>query len=97
MSMSSETTFSHQDGFPLQPSYDMEFVYPPGMDPESIRQMSVVQAEQAENEGGLTTAQIIAIQSQDIDYIDERLAEYQAIIQHLQGHKFYNKTLLLNA
>lgn len=32
---------------------------------------------------GPSTAEIIANQSQD--YVDEKLAEYQAIIQHLQG------------
>jgi hypothetical protein len=84
MSMS-EGNFPNQDGFSLQPSYDMEFVYPPGMDPETLRRQMSIQSEHADENGGLTTAQIIAIQSQDIDYIDERLAEYQAIIQHLQG------------
>jgi len=84
MSPSSDGDFQ-QDGFSLQPSYDMEFVYPPGMDADILRRQMSVQSDHADNEGGLTTAQIIAIQSQDIDYIDERLAEYQAIIQHLQG------------
>lgn len=73
--------------FSLQPSFDVEIVYPPGIDPEAYmrqcRQASMPSQEDDEN--GLSTAQIIAAQSQD--YVDERLAEYQATIQHLQGHK----------
>jgi len=38
---------------------------------------------QDEEEVGPSTADIIASQSQD--YVDERLAEYQATIQLLQG------------
>ena len=72
------------DDVRLQPSYDVEFVYPPGMEPTNFqqRQTSVAFSEDADD-GGPTTAEIIAAQSQD--YVDERLAEYQATIQHLQG------------
>ncbi|CAL8111858.1 unnamed protein product [Orchesella dallaii] len=82
--------FQHQDNvmsspeiFDLQPSYDVEFVYPPGMDPDAARRRMTPQISQHDDEeGGPTTAEIIAAQSQD--YVDERLAEYQATIQHLQ-------------
>lgn len=42
--------------------------------------------EPDEEESGPSTAEIIANQSQD--YIDERLAEYQATIYLLQGKSF---------
>lgn len=74
------------DIFNLQPSYDVEFVYPAGMDPDAfIRRRMTPQMSVDDDEGGPTTAEIIAAQSQD--YVDERLAEYQATIQHLQGSK----------
>lgn len=73
--------------FDLQPSYDVEFVYPPGMDPEAVRRRMTPQMSMDDGEDGPTTAQIIAAQSQD--YVDERLAEYQATIQHLQGFLFF--------
>lgn len=38
-------------------------------------------------DGGMSTADIIANQSQD--YIDEKLAEYQNTILQLQGKTFY--------
>ncbi|KAK9507408.1 hypothetical protein O3M35_007269 [Rhynocoris fuscipes] len=41
------------------------------------------QQEQMPNQDGRSTADIIAAQSQD--YIDEKLAEYQATIYQLQG------------
>ncbi|CAL1689810.1 unnamed protein product [Lasius platythorax] len=44
-----------------------------------------------EESSGPSTAEIIASQSQD--YVDEKLAEYQATIQQLQG-KFYEVSLL---
>lgn len=69
--------------FDLQPSYDVEFVYPAGMDPDAVRRRMTPQMSMDDGEDGPTTAEIIAAQSQD--YVDERLAEYQATIQHLQG------------
>ncbi len=71
----------------------MELVYPVGMEQEttttttythSIMSMSAIQTQESVDEGP-STAQIIAAQSQD--YVDERLAEYQATIQHLQGRE----------
>lgn len=44
-----------------------------------------------ENDGGPSTADIIANQSQD--YVDERLAEYQATIYLLQGTHFNNGSM----
>jgi hypothetical protein len=68
--------------FSMQPSFDVEFVYPPGMEP-LMRQATQTSIAQDDDENGPSTADIIAAQSQD--YVDERLAEYQATIQHLQG------------
>ena len=61
----------------------MEYVYPPGMDPHGFSETQSMATEDDGSEG-LTTAEIIASQSQD--YIDEKLAEYQATIQYLQGN-----------
>ena len=76
--------FSPEMFYQMQPSYDMEYVYPPGMEPH--HGFSETQSMTTEDDGndGLTTAEIIASQSQD--YIDEKLAEYQATIQYLQGN-----------
>lgn len=64
----------------------MEFVYPSGMDPDSIRRHHAMSIPQESVDDGPSTADIIAAQSQD--YVDERLAEYQATIQHLQGNYY---------
>lgn len=61
----------------------MEFVYPSGMEETQIRRSAAMTIPQESVDEGPSTAQIIAAQSQD--YVDERLAEYQATIQHLQG------------
>ncbi|CAG7726205.1 unnamed protein product [Allacma fusca] len=83
--------FSPEMFYPLQPSYDMEYVYPPGIDPicyseshmsSSSRTTIVTEEEMID---GMTTAEIIASQSQD--YIDEKLAEYQLTIQYLQDEQ----------
>lgn len=46
-----------------------------------------------EESSGPSTAEIIASQSQD--YIDEKLAEYQATIQQLQGEKTFALNLII--
>ena len=71
----------------MQPSYDMEYVYPPGMEPHAYSDTHSMMTEDDGNDG-LTTAEIIASQSQD--YIDEKLAEYQATIQYLQGNASFD-------
>lgn len=68
------------------PSYDMELVYPPGIY-YAETETTTMSAREDTWEQGLTTAQIIAAQSQD--YVDEKLAEYQATIYHLQGTMSY--------
>lgn len=45
--------------------------------------------QQMTNQEGRTTADIIAAQSQD--YVDEKLAEYQATIYQLQGKSVFAK------
>jgi len=76
----------------MKPSYDMELVYPPGAYSElHTIKMSSTEEYWEESGNGLTTAEIIAAQSQD--YIDEKLAEYQATIQHLQGKKLTKQFL----
>lgn len=47
--------------------------------------------EHPEDHDGPSTADIIANQSQD--YVDEKLAEYQATIQQLQGKIFFSSIL----
>lgn len=46
-----------------------------------------------DDESGPSTAEIIASQSQD--YVDEKLAEYQATIHQLQGESKINFKLLV--
>lgn len=61
------------------PSRDYEYVGVPLEPPPLPRNYEV----EDEEDSGPTTAEIIANQSQD--YIDEKLAEYQATIYMLQG------------
>lgn len=66
----------------VHPTRDYEFVGVP-LEPPPLPQ----NYEPDEEEQGPSTAEIIANQSQD--YIDEKLAEYQATILQLQGESFY--------
>lgn len=62
-------------GVPLEPTHVHSGV------PRPVRHSSLSISD--DNPDGLSTADIIASQSQD--YVDEKLAEYQATILQLQG------------
>lgn len=66
----------------VAPSRDYEYVGMPLEPPPLPRNYEV-----EDEDNGPTTAEIIANQSQD--YIDEKLAEYQATIYMLQGKFVY--------
>lgn len=63
------------------PSRDFEYIGVP-LEPPPLPQ----NYEPDDEDSGPSTAEIIAAQSQD--YIDEKLAEYQATIYQLQGKKY---------